>query len=1136
MATLKYPCEHAFHVMKDRLIASIKSALQAQLVSLDSLVQKIDYRASFGPYICEETFNVFDEFEQVADAVDVTDDFVKPHEAKAAPKITDFFRMLGHDEQRATENLIYGDEQWLIAWPSERLVSQNEELPHWAAIDNAIYTQLREQKTLSEVYDYSFNTRWNLGEKGKNRRTKSQGHEGQRTKIDAAVSHAHIKAKVMLRHPESNECLGTLTFYMTVDDSQELESAVTQLADVLFTESALLQDIANAYAEMRELRRLALQKLNLSKVSRYLFKQKTANSLHEQSDASPSTPADHAQDKPRRFLPRIIDATNTVLSFLGQYAQARHVILFEVYDDAFVDIYQTWSSTFEDTFAAERLQQGFAAEMQTERQFLQDEISKLQTIAHTFSSEVFTDDIEGQKFELNAITDIEILSRIFSSQDVAAAPLNQQSAHQIVLPNGLSLRAVEHVLSSNEVFGGSGAQVKWYIAFIDREDNTVDEGCLHRWNLQASNGEYLQRRMQSELTHAVEILANELTFYLRSYKDQCKQYVWSNERLLTQGEAFGLSSLEWLNWLGDFLHQRVVSETCEFYLPAVYCRTSAYLTAGKYPVKPLTDLFDVIFNDVDNMSSDSEQIEFTESDWAGILRLVNTPERSILFVSIGEKHRHKRSDTSDSEGYATQWSVALTHTQYRYSYVHLFLLEKIVRQVARVRRQAIKSQFQEVLSALFHHENALDNAIKEITQRSSEAAQLATVSRDVPKEYLLAENILTVLQERMIKPFIGLELPMMLATQNTTGHVIHMASNRPLNAQFELDDDALFTDGKATLRKLLTEMHQRDSHKMFKPGELVMARPERGLQAGRYALAIRLELLSGHLFDGILLVMGRHNRAFDQWTIKALTYIARSIVPILSISCINHQTHAQMGLFQHAVNSPVQGIISNAKSLMRLVERRIDDLQLANEKLAHFNERLRESRGRINRNAEQIRSWKRSLQALFGNVRVDLSKRHNLSTDIKHWVDRYREFALSRGITLHIEQPKFHYSVTYDAERMDIAFSNVLDNAIKYSADFHEVLITVTVHGATVAINVSNYGPYIDETAKERLMSFGQRSKLVAETMIDGQGIGLPVVHAFVQAHPDGALLIHSEKLKNNVLAKTSFTIRFRDNERDKLT
>lgn len=1184
MTALKYPCELAFHRLKDRLFSHIQSALRLDLklalsdavpephnsavadlhdcaaadlndcaaADLKYIVQKIDYRASFGPYICEEKFDVFDEFERMTQGEENapqadydTSDFVHL-EAKAEPKIDDYYRTLSADKRRATEYLIYHQRRWIIAWADE--TAQNDV---WSTIDESTYAGLR-QSTMAATHQFndviagvggeleaaltqqSFPTSWHLN---------SQMAE------TTAVHNAQLKMKLMLRHPTSQECLGTLTIYIALPANESIPSAVCRIATALDDHSELLFDLENAYAEMRELRRLALQKFNLSKVSRYLFKQKSLAPLPDsyESSAEPS-------EKTRRFLPRIFDATSTVLSFLGQYAQARHAILVEVYEDDMVDIYQTWSSTLEDTFTADRLAKGFDDEMRLEQGFLDHEIQQLRRVCRCLKSGVSSADITRQKQQIGDMIQQKVLSVIFDPQQQSAHSQHQDARETSSLPQGLSLRSVEHLLSSNQAFGGRGPQVKWYVAFVDRLDDTVEKGCLHRWNLHAQNGEFLNRRMTNELTQTVEILANELMFYLRSYKDQCKQFVWSNERALVKGEGFGETSLNWLNWLGDFLRQRVIAEVCEFYLPEAYFKVRPTFSGTRYPVRKLSELFDEISNDVVHTEQGSDALHFRESDWLGILRLVNTPKRSILYVSICEQHRHQQTDSQANEGYSTYWSIALSHSERRFSYVHMFLLEKVVRQVARLRRQAVNTHFQTALSKLFHHENALDRAAKALLKPNSPKQY-----RDVPKEYFLAEHILNVLQEHIIKPFIGLELPMLLATQNTTGHVIHLASNKPLSAQFELTDDALFTDGKATLQKLLSEMHQRDSHKVFKPGQLVMARPERQLEAGRYALALRLELLSGHLFDGVLLIMGRHNQAFDHWTINRLKEVAQAVVPILSISCINHQTHAQMGLFQHAVNSPVQGIISNAKSVVRRIEKRLGDKERENTGNASLSSKIKEAKSRIDRNAEQIRSWKRSLQALFGNVRVDLSRRNSLTKDIEYWVDRYREWALSRGIHLVMELPKFEVNITYDPERLDIAFSNVLDNAIKYSEENRPVTISVSTQGATVAISISNYGPYINESAKSRLLSFGQRSKLVAETMIDGQGIGLPVVHAFVQAHPDGVLQIHSERVAphrtvdassdvpvigvmvapsddNNPLAKTRFTIRFRDNERDNLT
>jgi signal transduction histidine kinase len=91
--------------------------------------------------------------------------------------------------------------------------------------------------------------------------------------------------------------------------------------------------------------------------------------------------------------------------------------------------------------------------------------------------------------------------------------------------------------------------------------------------------------------------------------------------------------------------------------------------------------------------------------------------------------------------------------------------------------------------------------------------------------------------------------------------------------------------------------------------------------------------------------------------------------------------------------------------------------------------------------------------------------------------------------------------VEADAESLTHVLWNLLDNAVKYSPDRRDVVLSVRAHREGVAFAVTDHGLGIP--AAERAEIFGRfvRGNRVRELGIKGTGLGLAMVQHIVQAH-----------------------------------
>lgn len=97
--------------------------------------------------------------------------------------------------------------------------------------------------------------------------------------------------------------------------------------------------------------------------------------------------------------------------------------------------------------------------------------------------------------------------------------------------------------------------------------------------------------------------------------------------------------------------------------------------------------------------------------------------------------------------------------------------------------------------------------------------------------------------------------------------------------------------------------------------------------------------------------------------------------------------------------------------------------------------------------------------------------------------------------------PESGRAARWDAERLEAVVENLLSNAVKFSPTNAPITIAVTGTPSDLLVSVADEGRGVDATELPRLFERFYRAAEVADSEIEGSGIGLYVTRGIVEAH-----------------------------------
>jgi two-component system phosphate regulon sensor histidine kinase PhoR len=151
-------------------------------------------------------------------------------------------------------------------------------------------------------------------------------------------------------------------------------------------------------------------------------------------------------------------------------------------------------------------------------------------------------------------------------------------------------------------------------------------------------------------------------------------------------------------------------------------------------------------------------------------------------------------------------------------------------------------------------------------------------------------------------------------------------------------------------------------------------------------------------------------------------------------------------------------------------------------------------------------------------------KAFNTQVDLQQVVQRVcanlQAVAQSHKVVLELETKDGPMMLLGDDNALGQMATNLIDNAIKYTAEMGTVTVTIKVEAGTAVLIVKDDGLGIDETDQERIFERFYRVDKARSQSLGGTGLGLAIVKHIVQNHK-GRL-----QLKSKLHHGSTFTVK----------
>jgi anti-sigma regulatory factor (Ser/Thr protein kinase) len=113
-------------------------------------------------------------------------------------------------------------------------------------------------------------------------------------------------------------------------------------------------------------------------------------------------------------------------------------------------------------------------------------------------------------------------------------------------------------------------------------------------------------------------------------------------------------------------------------------------------------------------------------------------------------------------------------------------------------------------------------------------------------------------------------------------------------------------------------------------------------------------------------------------------------------------------------------------------------------------------------------------------------------------LEEYRPLAAARNISVTLRPAAQPPRVTGDAASLRTLFSNLLDNALRYTPTGGAVTVALSEQGASITVSIEDSGPGIPPEERQRVFDrFYRRAGVESE----GSGLGLAIVKAIAERH-----------------------------------
>ncbi|HEV8534179.1 MAG TPA: ATP-binding protein [Candidatus Limnocylindria bacterium] len=208
---------------------------------------------------------------------------------------------------------------------------------------------------------------------------------------------------------------------------------------------------------------------------------------------------------------------------------------------------------------------------------------------------------------------------------------------------------------------------------------------------------------------------------------------------------------------------------------------------------------------------------------------------------------------------------------------------------------------------------------------------------------------------------------------------------------------------------------------------------------------------------------------------------------VAELERLNRAKSDFVSIVSHEFRTPLTGIQGFSEMM------KSDDLTV---------DEMREYAGDINKDAHRLNRMINEMLDLdkMESGRMQLHREPvDLNAVVTEAAERVRVGAPTHPLTLRLD-PALE-AMTADRDKLTQVIANLLNNAVKYSPNGGEIVISTRVEGNTAHLVVRDHGMGIPKEALESIFERYGRVESRATRHIQGTGLGLPIVRQIVQLH-----------------------------------
>ena len=112
--------------------------------------------------------------------------------------------------------------------------------------------------------------------------------------------------------------------------------------------------------------------------------------------------------------------------------------------------------------------------------------------------------------------------------------------------------------------------------------------------------------------------------------------------------------------------------------------------------------------------------------------------------------------------------------------------------------------------------------------------------------------------------------------------------------------------------------------------------------------------------------------------------------------------------------------------------------------------------------------------------------------------------ALARAKNIAIKTPENSISAVFDADRIEQVFTNVLSNAVKFSPEESEIVVSLKKESNFAEVSIADRGPGVSADKREAIFERFRQIGADSQAEKAGSGLGLAIARALMNEHGGG--------------------------------